>query len=1594
MASSSTNPSQHNSGSSLNSHSVLNSPSEGVPLTEEAKSSRGWLANRRHFLEVLDASIERIENTELSKYSRYKVIIIIATLITIALSCIVPLCMMFGLPMWVPCLILFGFGLSSVLISRRLQTKCKDIQLRYRAFQLYRQQLLSQYPDLRTSTLHKYNITGTKPEKGFLSRLQESLRPDLHETKEDGGVSLDSRLDLAGSGLQHYQTDALLGISGVNSPEWKRIYSQVFSIKEGILKDTEGNQSIREIQKSALATNGENIGKVPSGGILGFAREILAVCGYGINVGIEAKKSIDQYIKCFLNSPTFMSWNAQLSDRVKSYLLNHQQQLDYACKIFQDLSALTAAYSAAQSLENLNILIGCYKQLTQSQVLDQNNITLIHEQHLKLALRDGCDSKLLNQWSGVHQKFSAAIQEKQDKAIEDADLLLVLDGLREQLEKSRKEILGKCNNSTECVSRAEQKLVSYLVGIGDNDSLINNFHKAISLGKSVENSVKSTILQHPERRIIGLRNAIGQMQGVLNRDDWGAVSGKKNTDILQTKDILQNQLQALKDVLNRWEKSYQAFKENKLTGVLLHDFASSHSHFLRLVDSLKGEDTSDEHLLSTINRISSNLKSMQAEVEEKNIGMNPEDIAQLAIEYQNLINELSPIFEAVNEIRQQIYNEGVSEGSMLLRSLVNKEDALSKKTEEKRKELVASAKQARIDARETENQGIAPLIQKNQEHLLSILSDMESFNSILQKDIRSFDTETLVRFSSRMFSSMQSLDRNTYTDLLEILEMQSNSAAPIQIPESSGEISPEVRIGLANHISIIQKKQSHFLEKRCDDLDKMLGTLQKSIDKWGLAKGIISGILGLILCILGALFLAQQALWLVILVCIGLLCVQMCPLFFDHIFQKKMFEKKVLETAKSLLPATKILPSEFDNKDLNRLAKLQENLSLEGFNQSWARSVIHDLENIQPKEKNLKDITKEFRKDAKNLDKRIKRRFKGELEGEQRVLGIPQRETLSQSFLTLNNELKRLEKEKQNVNIEQDALVKERIGLVLEKTKYDNERTHAQSLANKVSKLKSEEVLKEDFESKLFIQNLLRDLIQQKLSQLGTQDIDIAKEAKELHALATVIYSHTSERAEKHKAKKKFKESVLRIANSGSLEVLENYLNISSSQGLCNMEMQSTFSDKILIKPDRAKQGQVDRKNASREEMLKTLGLDYLEPFVRFVSPETSLSGYNQIVKAYQLLVDISNRLERQQSVSPEDYAAAKAALSAYVRKHESLIGLTYGLHAQEPGTNSTVTTMMRELYAARQIVETSLTLSQVNRNDQILHLINSVLDKSSVDKESSVGSIMDILQACVEHLKSNQAATEDVRYHKYLQKLLKFPVSGLYVAFRHAKNRCLLSVTELNNLKETKIAQAEAEGYIQEKSKVFHPYWETAQARLAEIDDKLKVLHSKETGFEREIKLLNLQISLLGISIQLNSLLNSETWLENQNWLLNLEIRVQQVSYRYDRLIDQKTWLEDKSDFLNLQSLTKELSLQLGALEDKKEWLENQSQLLDLEIRSNLVSDELDTLENRGGAVETELRTKIEEVLGQINASKKDLRMELGLLSTQISNFIQNNLG
>ncbi|ANH78934.1 hypothetical protein [Candidatus Chlamydia sanziniae] len=1404
------------------------SPQVDQPLSPEAQGLRAPLIARWTVLENLENHIKAMEASDLKKYRAYKIALLIITLIGIAIVCVLPICLGLGLSLWIPILVLVGMGIAIGVVSYKLREKCQKIRLKYLGYQLYYKQIMSQHSDLKALTLHKYNITTKQQEKSLAVKLQ--LRADSESERPDGGAKRDASLDFASERIaQFYQVEALLGINHVKDAEWRKRSQEVRMIKEKVIGGIKGDEAIKKVQRDALLVSGVYHGDfVSSEGFIDLAKTIMSVCGYGKYMGTQARQALDQYTRAYLDSKTFVSWNPQLPQTTQEYLKSCSRILDHASKIFQDLALLVDHCTSAQWLYDLEKLISCYEYLVNMQQVEDKKVAEIETLHHQLGVQEGCNQTRLMLLSGIRKDFQRLVLTKISGSIDQNEFCQELQVLCEKLKLERYQIrqaLGKGNASIkECEVKANKALIDYLINLGDTGQLLDQVRTAIQYGRFVEKNVSSALQSHPEKRCIGLKSILAQLKGILYSDEWGAVSMKSLDKITKEKTLLQQRLKELTEKLESWEARYNIFKGEKLSRVLFKDFAQSYPSIDTLISKI-GEANFTGDIGECLLKSRAYLNDMFNKCTEKHCAPTQEEITAWSEEYRQLCSELSVFSSTLQEVQQEICEEGISSGAMLFQSLTTKDKKLEEKLEVKRTQLRATAKAQRASSREQSQIQLNTLVKEGIQNLEAVLQGMATFETATQNPLE-YDPTKITEAISQLFMAMQ---KANFLDLEEVLTTSSTAAPePLAVLK---EVTPEVKEGLAANIIESQKKYRSFLELQQANLDSFLKNIEKIVKKWNLAQTIIGALLGLFICVMSLMLIVSQALWIFIALCIGFICLQIIPLIFGHVLEKKLLDARVVENAEILLPATKVFPSEFGNTRLNRLAQLQDTLSLEGCHITWAKEITSDMHDFHTgKETTAKEIIKEFRKDSKFFEQQMKKRFQDKppaTDGEKKT--IPQQEQglkvddyamLNQDKLCLQDVV---QAELELINKEIDLLVTERLRLCTRKKQNDMEQAYSEQLEKKImDKNRAYVNLEQDIKLKTTIRDILIQALESAPKLSKTREFNVTQEIEELLKLIAIMYCDSVSCEEQQRAKEQFQRRVVAVALSGQISTLEEGFHLYACRGICRSTMRDQSELKTRILKRETKEAVLSRK----EESLRILGLPNLMPFVRFSDSSIQGSGYSQALEAFRLLKILSKKLEKNELLNTNDFIQVRAALSAYIYKHKSLANIACSLSPiGAPYTD--VATMMQEAYGIKEMLEENTEVLIRHQCDIALRRVRYIMRERAKEYSKSH------LQAVIKYLRSvfsgNQSMDQE-RLQALCRKFPTFPVDVLQQLLKEVQSQCSVHGQQVAEFQQLIARGALVKNSVNVKQQQFDLHWEQCSVRLREISEKLESLKQRRS--------------------------------------------------------------------------------------------------------------------------------------------------------------------
>lgn len=408
-----------------------------------------------------------------------------------------------------------------------------------------------------------------------------------------------------------------------------------------------------------------------------------------------------------------------------------------------------------------------------------------------------------------------------------------------------------------------------------------------------------------------------------------------------------------------------------------------------------------------------------------------------------LLEELAILSSSVRSLNEIVCNEGVSGGSLLLSALTTREKTLDARRKQREREFKAKSQALRSIQHEMQGKDLSTLIQEGIQGLNAIISGIESFNGVF-RNAADFQTGNILSSASSLFSAIHEHSSRKFLNLQESLQAASlgekgkSSATPFVVGKTNLETEEGFAEGLA-------REYRNYVTIRHESLEKFLRGVKETINKWIFSEALVNGILSLVAMALGIAFVSTQIVWIMVALGVLTVCMRLVPMAMGYFMEKKFFDARVIETVQKLIPATKILPSEFENENLDHLIALQDSLGLEGFEQAWAREVIRDLDGSPGrKTKTFQNVLKELRKDADMLNTRMKKAFpKENVSSKVASLTRDHRETLqAESFLVedvIEQELKLLE-------YQEEVRTNELLKLCTEQATWEREQNNSKTL--------------------------------------------------------------------------------------------------------------------------------------------------------------------------------------------------------------------------------------------------------------------------------------------------------------------------------------------------------------------------------------------------------------------------------------------------------------------------------------------------------------------------------------------------------------------
>ncbi|BAE81160.1 myosin heavy chain major plasmodial [Chlamydia felis Fe/C-56] len=1447
-----------NQNSQGTSPSLIPPPS---PLSSEATGLRASLTTQQALLDTVEAELSSMEQTDLKKLRLYKIALVILTVIGLAILFVIPVAMIFNVSLWIPVVITLGVAVFSGAISGKLRSCCQEIRLKYRSLQVYRRHLYSKHPDLRSSTLSKYRIEFPK-NKSLKDKMLAKLRPDVHQHTYDGGAAIDKSLGLSGDLNSRYQCEALIGIDSVQDSVWQKRLEEVLKAKVELLKSTPAYETLRTISNSALQETGVDLpALLPGMDFIDLAKSLMSICAFGNKVGLEIRQSIDQYERTYLHSKTLTSLLCEVSPSTRLYLSKERQTVDITLDMFAKLQMHINRVQLVDWLEKFADWKTDVYSLIENPTLLGFHQKIIASAN-KLNIHEGINSSRQTLVRNVLMQIESIITEYRAGNCDRVDRIKA--SLQESLEKEFKNIcksLGdKRAHPADLSDKVQKEFIGYLSSLGNLCPLFDKIHKCIQLGNFVRADLEKAIQRHPDNQRVRILSSIDQLLSLVNKDDWGAVSTKSVEEILGEKNAIIQELGKIRQKVEHWSEKYNDFKSQKMTRILMSDFSENYS----AVESAIGKLWKTHHRACDVETFIVDcrtfLNSTYTSLKDSLSLPTKEEVAEWSGEFKTLLSELESVIPEIQAAGQRIQSEGITGSAILKQAITSKESSLKIEAKKKEAELIAAIRGKRS---ETE-QNINILLDEGIDYMQSILSRMGELEQSLN-DPNNITVEEIIRASNQLFSVMHDPRSSKLADLEEILSARGEGGVATAVTEL-GEITDST----TQTVSDAQQVCKGFWETRNKDLDGFLKQVQKIAQKWNLGQSIVLFVLGLIFLIVSLSLLSLQMVWIPVGLSAAVLFMQLVPMFFNRVIEKKTFDVRAAALAKDLLPATKILSSEFDNPNLQRLSQIQDILQLEGYEQSWAKELIRDLDGSPTdKKEDFKRTVNELKNASKSLDKNIRKRF-----GTNNLQDLIDRKKSAEKISTVNptkssssqavsvvdkvsttplvsaREVSTSARQRRldelvvgiaQIEEEENKIVAYRLRYDNEVLRYQQQKAYRKQLQQQFNEVKTQFP---GLEKEIVESQGMADILSQAISQLPDSQADSKEMLEKTEILTQLIFKiHDPQlsREDIKEAKQIFDGLVKEVANAGTLQDLQEVLELSACLGSNNVRLDQIRREQLsrlqqaraASLPEEDTRDQLNRVSQRavigeqelevRKRALDFLGVGYVSPFLEFSFSSVPGKGNSQAQDALKELRLLKLKITSSGEVSSEEYRKAKRLLSSYLELEKQLSPLAYGtLLGDENFVKSTQ--IMREKQSLQEIVEINTTLGLHNLCSLATQRISNWIAKraSKRDNERIISSLLESIRVCESSGSQNQEKLQEL-----YNKLLKLPKYILLYFAREFKVKALMATQKMQTAKEIQKRLATVSSVVEEKDKMFaqsRASWEGELHNLSQMLQNLQI--------------------------------------------------------------------------------------------------------------------------------------------------------------------------
>lgn len=400
-------------GSFINSLSdqPLTSRDKRMLLSLEFSREMAERSNERLFdlgLKEVDAEIKESKEKGLKRAKIYKIARIIVNLIGVALICIVPIAIIFNLPIWVPIVVTLVGGIALGLLGNALKSREQLLRLRHKSLLQYRQRLAK-----KLYTQNTWKNKAAKNEVNNERSLSERMKLVYHEfgidtdassgdTSVSEGISplnLDSPLF-----LHRYEAGAISKDTQTILNSWKLYQREVLNIKTERLGKANSDTDLLALRDRIYSEGGVAKELLPLPDIADGLQEIKSFCSYGLQVSDLLQNSLKKYRLAFpllsLVADTKLGLDFNIESKQEELSLLDGQLQHYLRKLAA-VKTEEEALSVIEEISSLGILSRVRTMINSSSSLNSSILSKISFHptnrilsckqrlaHLKLELQD------------------------------------------------------------------------------------------------------------------------------------------------------------------------------------------------------------------------------------------------------------------------------------------------------------------------------------------------------------------------------------------------------------------------------------------------------------------------------------------------------------------------------------------------------------------------------------------------------------------------------------------------------------------------------------------------------------------------------------------------------------------------------------------------------------------------------------------------------------------------------------------------------------------------------------------------------------------------------------------------------------------------------------------------------------------------------------------------------------------------------------------------------------------------------------------------------------------------------------------------------